>query len=88
VLPEPAAAVRTCWRRTSTGRGDLALDLVAPDATVTKLKAAAATDHARNLDATYDVNVSSKLRNGVWKLRVRDAVKGNAGVLVSWTLTL
>ena len=41
-----------------------------------------------NLDATYTVNLSTEARNGLWKLRVTDAVAGGTGTLDSWTLTL
>jgi hypothetical protein len=41
-----------------------------------------------NLDAVYTVNMSATDRNGTWRLRVRDAYRGNTGYLGSWTLNL
>jgi hypothetical protein len=68
-------------------RGDLELDLVAPNGSVTRLKSADA-NRGRNLDAVYTVNMSATDRNGTWRLRVRDAYRGNTGYLGSWTLNL
>ncbi|GGM27572.1 S8 family serine peptidase [Dactylosporangium sucinum] len=69
-------------------RGDLVVELVGPGGTVKRLKAANKRDKAANLNAVYTVNVSTKNKNGTWKLRVRDTVKGGAGYLDSWTLTV
>jgi subtilisin family serine protease len=69
-------------------RGDLELTLIAPDGSTRKIRSASTTDHTTNLDGTYSVNLSSENRNGSWRLRVRDTVKGNTGYLTSWTLTL
>ncbi|MGI5181200.1 S8 family serine peptidase [Dactylosporangium sp. CA-152071] len=69
-------------------RGDLVVELIAPNGSVKRLKAANSKDKAKNLDAAYTVNLSSRLKNGTWKLRVRDSYKGNTGYLNSWTLTV
>ncbi|MEV0135398.1 S8 family serine peptidase [Dactylosporangium sp. NPDC050688] len=69
-------------------KGDLVVELVAPNGSVKRLKAASSRDKARNLNATYTVNLSSRQKNGTWKLRVRDSYKGNTGYLDSWTLTV
>ncbi|GAA3255356.1 S8 family serine peptidase [Dactylosporangium siamense] len=69
-------------------RGDLVVELIAPNGSVKRLKAASTKDKAKNLDAAYTVNLSSRLKNGTWKLRVRDSYKGNTGYLDSWTLTV
>jgi subtilisin-like proprotein convertase family protein len=45
-------------------------------------------DKAKNLNAVDTVNLSSRLKNGTWKLRVRDSYKGNTGYLDSWILTV
>ncbi len=71
-----------------TWRGDLAVDLVAPDGTVYPLKRASAGDGAANLDATYTVDLSSETANGTWKLRVTDVYKYDAGYLDTWSLTV
>jgi subtilisin family serine protease len=71
-----------------TYRGDLAISLIAPDGTVYKLKSANAYDDAADVNTTYTVNASSELRNGLWKLRVKDSYAGDTGTLVSWTLAV
>ncbi|GAA0742881.1 S8 family peptidase [Dactylosporangium roseum] len=69
-------------------RGDLVVELIAPNGSVKRLKGASKKDKAANLDAVYTVNMSSRQKNGAWKLRVRDSYKGAAGRLDSWTLTV
>ncbi|MDG6108047.1 S8 family peptidase [Dactylosporangium aurantiacum] len=69
-------------------KGDLVVELIAPNGSVKRLKAASSKDRARNLNATYTVNLGSRPKNGTWKLRVRDSYKGNVGYLDSWTLTV
>jgi hypothetical protein len=70
-----------------TDRGDLRIDLIAPDGTDYKLKSSTSGDNVANLDATYTVNLSTKDRNGTWKLRTKDVFFGDTGTLTSWTLT-
>jgi hypothetical protein len=69
-------------------RGDLTVELIAPNGSVKKLKSADKRDKAANINAVYTVNLGKYNRNGVWKLRVRDTAKGGAGVLSSWVLTV
>jgi subtilisin-like proprotein convertase family protein len=69
-------------------KGDLVVELIAPNGSVKRLKAASAKDKAKNLNAVYTVNMGSRLKNGTWKLRVRDSYKANTGYLDSWTLTV
>ncbi len=69
-------------------KGDLVVELIAPNGSVKRLKAASSKDKAKNLHAVYTVNLSSRMKNGTWKLRVRDSYKGNTGRLDSWTLTV
>ncbi|MFD9941232.1 S8 family serine peptidase [Nonomuraea sp. NPDC059023] len=69
-------------------RGDLVLDLIAPDGTVYSLKGAGPDDSAADLVADFPVDLSAETRSGTWRLRVRDAYKGDAGTLTSWSLTL
>jgi subtilisin family serine protease len=47
-----------------TYRGDLVIDLVAPDGTAYRLKNSSGSDSADNVIATYTVNLSSELKNG------------------------
>ncbi|WP_432978857.1 S8 family serine peptidase [Dactylosporangium sp. CA-233914] len=69
-------------------RGDLTVELIAPNGSVKRLKSANKRDKAVNLNAVYTVNLSKYNRNGVWKIRVRDTARGGAGTLDSWTLTV
>ncbi|QJT04806.1 S8 family serine peptidase [Streptomyces asoensis] len=72
---------------THTYRGDLVIDLVAPDGTAYRLKAASSSDSADNVSATYSVNASGETANGTWKLRVQDTAAQDTGKLNSWQLT-
>ncbi|MFE6364465.1 S8 family serine peptidase [Streptomyces sp. NPDC057806] len=72
---------------THTYRGDLVLDLVAPDGTAYRLKSASSSDSADNVVATYTVNASAEVANGTWKLRVQDTAAQDTGTLNSWKLT-
>lgn len=68
-------------------RGDLVIDLVAPDGSVYNLKKASA-DHADDVRTTYTANLSTETRNGDWKLRVQDVYRYDVGVIESWSLTV
>ncbi|MFE0703142.1 S8 family serine peptidase [Streptomyces sp. NPDC058872] len=70
-----------------TWRGDLVIDLIAPDGTVRNLKTSSSRDSADNVIATYTVNASSEVANGTWQLRVRDVASGDTGYIDSWSLT-
>ncbi|MEV6314649.1 M4 family metallopeptidase [Streptomyces sp. NPDC051776] len=70
-----------------TYRGDLVIDLVAPDGTSYRLKNANAFDSADNVKATYTVNASSEAAGGTWKLRVRDVYSIDTGRINGWKLT-
>ncbi|MFC8292222.1 S8 family serine peptidase [Streptomyces sp. NPDC057242] len=70
-----------------TWRGDLVVDLVAPDGTVRNLKTSSSSDSADNVVATYTVDASSEVANGTWKLQVRDVATGDTGYIDSWSLT-
>jgi subtilisin-like proprotein convertase family protein len=70
-----------------TWRGDLVIDLVAPDGTAYRLKNSSSNDSADNVNATYTVNLSSEARNGTWKLRVQDVETNDTGYIDNWTLT-
>ncbi|MFF4983735.1 S8 family serine peptidase [Streptomyces sp. NPDC001046] len=71
---------------THTYRGDLVIDLVAPDGTAYRLKSAS-SDSADNVNTTYTVNASSEVANGTWKLRVQDTAAQDTGTLNNWKLT-
>ena len=71
-----------------TYRGDLVIDLIAPDGTAYRLKNSSYFDSADNVNATYTGNLSSESANGTWQLRVRDVYSGDTGSINTWTLTL
>jgi len=68
-----------------TYRGDLAVDLVAPDGSVYNLHNRTGGS-ADDLVATYTVNASSEVANGTWRLRVRDAASADTGTINAWSL--
>ncbi|MFE0641029.1 S8 family serine peptidase [Streptomyces sp. NPDC058877] len=70
-----------------TWRGDLVIDLIAPDGTVRNLKTSSSRDSADNVITTYTVDASSEVANGTWQLRVRDVASGDTGYIDSWSLT-
>jgi secreted trypsin-like serine protease len=70
-----------------TYRGDLVVDLVAPDGTVYNLLNRSGGS-ADNVDQTFSVNLGGEVANGTWNLRVRDAAAQDAGRIDSWKLTL
>jgi len=72
---------------THTWRGDLVIDLVAPDGSTYRLKNSSSSDSADNVQATYTVNASSEAANGVWKLKVQDVAAQDTGYINSWKLT-
>lgn len=69
-------------------RGDLIVDLIAPDGTSYRLKPASASDAGDNVRATFTANVSSEVRNGAWKLSVQDVYRFDRGTIESWSLTV
>ena len=71
-----------------TYRGDLVIDIVAPDGSAYRLKNSNSSDSADNVHATYTANLSAEVRNGTWQLRVRDVYSIDVGYIDTWTLTL
>ncbi|MFD0784029.1 S8 family serine peptidase, partial [Micromonospora azadirachtae] len=71
-----------------TYRGDLVIDLVAPDGSAYRLKNSSIFDGADNVNTTYTVNLSSEAANGTWQLRVRDVYSGDTGYINTWSLNL
>ncbi len=67
-------------------RGDLVIDLIAPDGTAYRLKSNSSSDSADNVIATYTVNASSEAANGTWNLRVRDAYAADTGFIDKFSL--
>ncbi|MEV4117467.1 S8 family serine peptidase [Micromonospora sp. NPDC049645] len=71
-----------------TYRGDLVIDLLAPDGSAYRLKNSSTSDSADNVIATYTVNVSGEAADGVWRLRVQDTYAADTGYINTWTLTV
>ncbi|WP_190285759.1 proprotein convertase P-domain-containing protein [Montanilutibacter psychrotolerans] len=69
-----------------TYRGDLKVDLVAPDGTLYNLHNRSGGS-ADNLSGTFSRNLSSEALNGTWKLRVNDNASGDTGKIDSWSIT-
>jgi carboxypeptidase T len=70
---------------THTWRGDLVVDLIAPDGSAYNLHNRAGGS-ADDLVLTKAVDASSEVANGIWKLRVRDAAAQDVGKLNKWSL--
>ncbi len=69
-----------------TYRGDLVIDLVAPDGSTYRLKNSG-WDSGDDVRASYTVDASSETASGTWKLRVRDVYRTDSGYINSWKLT-
>ena len=69
-----------------TYRGDLVIDLVAPDGSVRRLKDSD-DDSGDDVVTTYTVDASGETADGTWKLRVRDVYRQDTGYLDGWKLT-
>jgi aminopeptidase S len=70
---------------THTYRGDLVIDLIAPDGSAYRVKTSS-NDSADNVVTTYSVNASSEVANGTWKLRVQDVASADTGRINGWSL--
>jgi serine protease len=69
-----------------TYRGDLKVDLVAPDGSLYNISNRAGAG-ADNLVGTFTFNLSTEALNGTWKLRVNDNAAGDVGKIDSWSIT-
>ncbi|MGK5632206.1 M20/M25/M40 family metallo-hydrolase [Streptomyces sp. URMC 123] len=70
-----------------TYRGDLVVDLLAPDGSAYRLKNSGSNDSADNVVATFAVDASSEPANGVWRLRAQDVAAQDTGYIDSVKLT-
>jgi subtilisin family serine protease len=68
-----------------TYRGDLVVDLIAPNGTVRNLLNRSGGS-ADNVNQTFTADLSSIPANGTWSLRVRDAAAADIGRIDSWTI--
>ncbi|MFB7587271.1 M4 family metallopeptidase [Streptomyces sp. NPDC056169] len=69
-----------------TYRGDLVVDLVAPDGSVYSLSNRSGGS-ADNIVQTFTVNASTEVANGAWKLRVQDKASIDTGYINNFKLT-
>lgn len=67
-------------------RGDLRIELLAPDNSVYRLKAENYNDSDAYANTIYTVNLSNELLNGNWRLRVTDVWTPDVGTLTSWNI--
>ncbi|OLF15135.1 proprotein convertase P-domain-containing protein, partial [Actinophytocola xanthii] len=70
-----------------SARGQLVVELVAPDGTVYPLLSHTGGT-ADNIDQRFTRNLSAENANGVWQLRVRDTQLGDSGYVDRWMLDL
>ncbi|WP_281261672.1 proprotein convertase P-domain-containing protein [Actinokineospora auranticolor] len=70
-----------------TFRGDVVVDLVAPDGSTYRLKNSSTSDSADNILATYTVNASSEVANGTWRLKAQDTYRSDTGYIDGWKLS-
>ncbi|WP_435972148.1 S8 family serine peptidase [Streptomyces sp. Qhu_M48] len=69
-----------------TFRGDVKVELVAPDGGVFLLKNYNSADGADHIQGTFTVNASTKAANGAWKLRATDNWVNDTGYINAWSL--
>ena len=67
-------------------RGDLKVDLVAPDGTLYNIHNRSGSS-ADNVTGTFTFNLSSETLNGTWNLRVNDNASADTGRIDSWSIT-
>lgn len=85
-----SGALRVAVKIVHPFRGDLAVDLIAPDGKTTyRIKSASSFDAAANFDVVATVNASMSPLAGVWTLQVRDVDSDdNTGYLDRWALLI
>ncbi|MFG2839998.1 S8 family peptidase [Streptomyces zaomyceticus] len=69
-----------------TFRGDVKVELVAPDGTAFLLKNYNSSDGADNIQGTFTVNASGEAADGTWKLRATDNWVNDTGYVNAWSL--
>lgn len=69
-----------------TYKGDLKVDLVAPDGTLYNIHNRTGGS-ADNVSGTFTKNLSTEPLNGTWKLRVNDNSRSDTGYINSWSVT-
>jgi Zn-dependent metalloprotease len=84
----PSTSSKIAVNIVHTYRGDLVIDLIAPDGSSFRLKNSSGIDSADNVNTTYTANLSGEAADGDWKLQVRDVYRVDTGYINTWTLTL
>jgi subtilisin-like proprotein convertase family protein len=79
LLRRPGEGVAHTWR------GDLVIDLVAPDGSTYRLENSS-NDSTDNVDTTHTDDASSGAASGTWKLRVQDVCSADIGYIDTWNL--
>ncbi|WP_246072048.1 proprotein convertase P-domain-containing protein [Marilutibacter aestuarii] len=69
-----------------TYKGDLKVDVVAPDGSVYNIHNRSGGS-ADNVIGYVNLNLSSEAINGTWKLRVNDNYTNDTGYINSWSIT-
>ncbi len=82
-----SSALKVDVNITHTYRGDLQIDLLAPDGKSWRLKDSDSWDSAADVKETYTVDASGSSATGTWKLQVQDVYAGDSGTLNSWKLS-
>ncbi|MEV4433898.1 M4 family metallopeptidase [Streptomyces sp. NPDC049585] len=82
-----SAALKVDVNISHTYRGDLQIDLVAPNGKTWRLKDADSWDSAADVKETYTVDASAVSAPGTWKLQVQDLYAQDEGTINSWKLT-
>ena len=82
-----ATSVSVAVNISHTYKGDLKVDLAAPDGT-TKTLHNRSGGGANNIVQTYTPNFDGLEVQGGWTLKIRDNANGDTGTLNSWTLTV
>lgn len=67
-------------------RGDLKVELIAPDGSAYLLSNYEGGS-ADDIKQTFEVDLSTEALNGIWTLRVHDKASGDAGRLNGWSIT-
>nr|WP_238978910.1 proprotein convertase P-domain-containing protein [Lysobacter arseniciresistens] len=68
-------------------RGDLKVELIAPDGSAYLIKAANSRDSADNVIGYATLDLSSEQLNGRWTLKATDNWTGDTGYINSWGIT-
>ncbi len=82
-----AGSIEVSFAIVHTWRGDLEVDLIAPNgATATLHSRTNSNDSADNLSKTTTVNAASVNAAGEWRLRVKDRANQDTGYIDSWSI--